>query len=376
LLRSDLRRRRSSGLVALALPLALAVAACSGAASPSPSATGAASAEGTAGTTAGAGASAGASATADGSVGGSLTVYSGRSEELVAPLIEQFEQESGIQVEVNYASTSELAATILEEGDASPADVFFSQDAGALGALAAEGRLAALPDELLGQVPEEFRSDEGVWVGVSGRARVAAYDTRALTEADLPASVRDLTDPKWKGKIGWAPSNASFQSFVTAFRILEGDEAARAWLEGVQANEPKVYEGNSQALEGVASGEVELALVNQYYLLQALEERADLPVANHFFPGGDPGSLVNVAGAGILTTAENQAAAEEFVRFLLAEESQRYFAESTFEYPLIEGVEADERLTPLGEIDSPDIDLSQLADLEGTLTLMQEAGVL
>ena len=375
MLRSD-RRRRPSPLLALALPLTLAVAACSGAASPSPGATTATSPGATAGASAGTGASSGAAATADASVGGSLTIYSGRSEELVAPLIEQFEQESGIQVEVNYASTSELAATILEEGDASPADVFFSQDAGALGALAAEARLAALPDELLGQVPEPFRSDDGVWVGVSGRARVAAYDTRALPEADLPASVRDLTDPEWKGKIGWAPSNASFQSFVTAFRVLEGDEAARAWLEGVQANEPKVYEGNSQALEGVASGEIQLALVNHYYLLQALEERPDLPVANHFFPGGDPGSLVNVAGAGILTTAQNQAAAEEFVRFLLADESQRYFAESTFEYPLVQGVEADERLTPLAEIESPDIDLSQLADLEGTLTLMQEAGVL
>lgn len=349
------RRRSLPGLVALALPVALAVSACSGAASSSP-------------TGAGASGSAGAS--------GTLTVYSGRSESLVGPLIERFRQESGIDVQVNYAGTSELAATILEEGDASPADVFFSQDAGALGALATEGRLATLPDSLLEMVDERFRSEDGLWTGVSGRARVAAYDTRVLEEGDLPASVRDLTNPEWKGRIGWAPSNASFQSFVTAFRVLEGDDAARAWLEGVLANEPKVYENNVQALEGVAAGEIELALINHYYLMGALTEQPEMPVANYFFPGGDPGSLVNVAGAGILTTAKNRAEAEQFVEFLLSEESQRYFADSTHEYPLVEGIEADERLTPLDEIESPDIDLSQLADLQGTLTLMQEAGVL
>jgi iron(III) transport system substrate-binding protein len=276
---------------------------------------------------------------------------------------------------VNYASTSELAATILEEGDASPADVFFSQDGGALGALAAESRLAALPQATLDSVDEAFRSPDGVWVGVSGRARVAAYNTDELSEADMPDSIVDFTDPSWKGKLGWAPANASLQSFVTALRFLEGDEAAKTWLEGIQANEPKVYEGNLQALEGVASGEVDVAFINHYYLLERLADGA-VPVANHFFPGGDPGSLINAAGAGILTTAKNKTAAQAFVDFLLNEESQAYFATETYEYPLVDGVPADDRLTPLDEIASPDIDLSDLADLEGTLELMREIGVL
>ena len=347
---------------------AIAVAACGGGATPSPSASTSA-------------APSVPSSTDVPSVGpsleGSLTIYSGRSEELVGPLIERFETETGIDVEVNYAGTSDLAATLLEEGANSPADVFFSQDGGALGALAAEGLLAELPGDTLGKVDTRFRSPDGQWVGVSGRARVVAYDPRALSEDELPDSILDFADPEWKGRIGWAPTNASLQSFITALRVLEGEDAARAWLEGVVANEPKVYEGNSQALEGVAAGEVEVALINHYYLLgQVAEQGDDYPARNHFLPGGDPGALVNVAGAAILGTAKNPAAAQTFVDFLLAEESQQYFADETFEYPLIEGVPADERLVPLADIESPDIDLSDLSDLEGTLSLMQEVGAL
>ena len=304
-----------------------------------------------------------------------LVVYSGRSETLVGPLIERFQTETGIDVEVNYAGTSELAATILEEGAASPADVFFSQDGGALGAIAQEGRLAALPQATLDRVDPAFRSPDGLWVGVSGRARVVAYNTEALTAADIPASILDFTDPEWKGRIGWAPSNASLQSFVTALRVLESEDVARTWLEGIQANEPKVYEGNAQALQGVAAGEIDVAFINHYYLLAALAE-GDVPVANHFFPGSDPGALINVAGAAILTTSKNPEAAQEFVDYLLANESQAYFAEETYEYPLVAGVAADERLTPLDQIESPDIDLSDLADLQGTVELMQAVGVL
>ena len=310
-------------------------------------------------------------------VEGTLTIYSGRSEELVGPLIEQFEEQTGVDVQVNYAGTTDLAATLLEEGAASPADVFFAQDAGALGAVAAAGQLAALPADTLGRVDPRFVSDDGQWVGVSGRARVVAYDTRTLAESDLPASIEGYTDPAWKGRIGWAPTNASLQSFVTAFRVLKGDDAATAWLEGIQANEPKVYEGNDAVLAAVAAGEVEVGFVNHYYLLRQLAEQGEsFPVRNHFLPAGDPGSLVNVAGAGILSTAPNPAAAQAFVDFLLSPESQAYFATETYEYPLIEGVAADPALPALTDIESPDIDLSDLSDLDGTLQLMQAAGVL
>jgi iron(III) transport system substrate-binding protein len=308
---------------------------------------------------------------------GTLVIYSGRGEELVGPLFEQFEEESGVDVQVRYGDTAELAATVLEEGENSPADLFFAQDPGALGALTDEGRLRPLPQETLDRVPAQYRSEDGVWVGTSGRARVVAYNTEELSEAELPGSIFAFTDPEWEGRIGWAPTNGSFQAFVTALRVLEGEERARAWLEGIQANDPFVYPDNSTALEGVASGEVEVAFVNHYYLYQALEEQGeDFPARNYYLKNGDPGALVLVAGAGILDTAENAEAAQSFLEFALSEEAQRYFADETYEYPLVEGVEPAEDLVPLSQIQSPDVDLSNLDDLQGTLELLQETGVL
>jgi len=304
-------------------------------------------------------------------------VYSGRNQELVGPIIERFEEESGVNVEVRYGDTAELASTILEEGQNSPADVFFAQDAGALGAVADRGLLRPLPEEALNRVEERFRDPNGRWVGVSGRARVVAYNTEALSEEDLPGSILDFTDPEWKGKIGWAPTNGSFQAFVTALRLIEGEEVARQWLEGIKANDPKVYENNIAILEGVASGEIEVGFVNHYYLFRALKEQGqDLPARNYYLKNGDPGALVNVAGIGILSTADNGAEAEQFLDFMLSEEAQRYFADETFEYPLIQGVPINAELVPLSEIEAPNINLGDLDDLEGTLDLLRETGVL
>lgn len=308
----------------------------------------------------------------------SLTLYSGRGEELVGPLIEQFEQDTGIEVEVRYADTADLASTIIEEGDRSPADVFWAQDAGALGAVAGAGRFAELPDGLLDLVEARYRSPEGLWVGVSGRARVLVYNTENVPEDELPGSVLDLTDDQWRGRIGWAPTNGSFQAFVTALRMLRGDEAAREWLEGMQANGTRVYESNSPIVQAVAAGEIDAGLVNHYYLLELGEEDPGIAerAANHFFESGDPGNLVNVAGVGILASAQNTDAAERFVEYLLSRTGEQYFDEETIEYPLQEGAEPNPELPPLSEVGGPEIDLSDLSDLEGTLELMREAGVL
>lgn len=306
-----------------------------------------------------------------------MVVYSGRNEELVGPIIERFEEESGIDVVVRYGDTAELAATILEEGENSLADIFFSQDAGALGALANEGLLGPLAEDDLSRVEERFRDPDGRWVGVSGRARVVAYNTESLSEEELPSSILDFTDPEWSGRIGWAPTNGSFQAFVTALRLVEGEEVAREWLEGIQANDPRVYENNLAIVQGVASGEIDVGFVNHYYLFQLQqEEGGDVPAANYYFQNGDPGSLVNVAGIGTLNTSDNPAEAEAFLEFMLSEEAQSYFADETFEYPLIEGVPINEELVPLSEIQTPNIDLSNLDDLEGTLELLRETGIL
>ena len=309
-------------------------------------------------------------------VGGGLVVYSGRNEGLVGPIIEQATADLGIDIEVRYAGTSELAATLLEEDEGSPADVFFSQDAGALGALAKAGLLAPLPEKILEQVDERFRSSEGLWVGVSGRARVLVYNTETVDTEELPASVAELTGEEWAGRVGWAPTNASFQTFITAFRLIEGEDAARAWLEAMRDNGTVTFEGNADIVRAVAAGEIAVGLVNHYYKYEIEAEEGELPVENHFFEAGDVGSLVNVAGVGILANADNTQQAEAFVRYLLAEEAQTYFAEETAEYPLAADVEPAFELQPLEEIAGPEIDLNDLDDLEGTVELLTEVGVI
>jgi iron(III) transport system substrate-binding protein len=311
-----------------------------------------------------------------GSDGASLVVYSGRSEELVGPLLELFEEETGIKVEVRYGDTAEMAGLIQTEGDNSPADLYYGQDAGALGALSAAGRLVELPQELLDQVPAALRSDKREWIGLSGRARVVAYNTDQLSEDDLPDSILDLTDPEWSGRIGWAPTNGSFQAFVTALRVLEGEDVAREWLEGIIANSPEAYEGNGAVLDAVGAGEVEVGLVNHYYLFQYLVEDPDFPVANKFFGDGDPGALVNVAGAGIVDTSDRQDEALQLLEWLLSDTAQEYFAQETFEIPVVDGIEQAADVPDLDSLTLPEIDLDQLEDLEGTLELLNEVGAL
>ena len=306
-----------------------------------------------------------------------LVVYSGREEELVEPLFERFEEETGIDVEVRYGDSAELAATIAEEGENSPADVFFAQDPGSLGAVEREGVLATLPQEALDRVPARFRDPDGHWVGTSGRSRVIAYNTEALSEADVPDSVFDLTDPKWKGKIGIAPTNASFQAFVSAMLLELGEERTREWLEGLKANEPKLYEKNTPVVEAVGSGEIELGLVNHYYLYLVKEENPEAAIANHFLTGEDPGALVSVAGAAILETADHPDAAQQFVEFLLSEPSQRFYVDEAeeAEYPVVPGIEAKAGLPPLESLGGPQIQLDQLGpELEKTLELLNEVG--
>jgi len=311
-----------------------------------------------------------------GDSGSTLTVYSGRSESLVGPLLERYADETGANIEVRYAGTAELASTILEEGNNSPADVYFAQDAGALGALAKEGRLTELPASILDKVDARFRSDDGLWVGISARARVVAYNTENVDPSELPDSILDFTDPKWKGRIGWAPTNGSFQAFVTALRLTQGEDGARAWLEGIKANDPVSFPSNLPALEAVASGEVDVAFINHYYLYQLRKETGgNVNAANYFLPGGDPGALVNVAGVGILDSSDSRDEAEKFVSWLLTEASQQYFATETHEYPVIDGVPAEADLVALRDIQTPEIDLSDLDDLEGTLKLLQDTGV-
>ena len=316
-------------------------------------------------------------ATACGDGGESVTVYSGRSRELIAPILERFEDETGIDVRVKYAGTAELAATLIEEGGRSPADVYIAQDAGALGAVEAAGLLAPLDSELLARVPPAFRSAGGRWVGLTGRARTIVYNTEQVDPSDLPDSILEFTDPRWKGKIGWAPANGSFHAFVTALRLVHGEQAAREWLEGILANDPIEFPSNTPIVAAVGAGEIAIGFVNHYYLHRFLAEQGErFEARNHYTGPGDVGTLINVAGAAILASSDSPDAARQLVAFLLGEEAQRYFTDETFEYPLIAGVEANADLPSIADLEPVALDLSRLEDLRGTLALLRETGVL
>ena len=306
--------------------------------------------------------------------GTSITVYSGRSEALMQELYELFTQETGITVNARYGDSGELAATILTEGSASPTDVFFSQDAGALGAI--EDLFAPLSSDILSAVDAKFSADSGKWVGVSGRVRVVVYNPDLVDVA--PTTVDELVDPKWKGKIGFAPTNASWQSFVTAMRVLRGDQATQTWLEDFAANDPKPYDKNAALRDGVNAGEVALGLTNHYYLLEkiAAEGAANVKAKNQHMAAGDPGGLLNVAGVGIITTSKNSAGAQAFVKFLQSETAAEYFRTKTWEYVLTSGAIQAEGQPTLDELNVPALDLSDLKTLEATQELLQKVGLL
>jgi len=302
----------------------------------------------------------------------SLLVYSGRSEALIGPLVEQFEQQNGIEVEVRYAGSAELAAQLLEEGANSPADIFLAQDAGALGAAAKAGLLETIPQELYSLVPSNYSAADKSWVGVSGRARVLVYDPTQV--GDLPKSIFDLEGANWQGRIGIAPTNASFQAFVTALRILHGDARTLQWLQAMKTN-AVIYEKNGAILEAVEAGQLDAGLINHYYWYARAKEVGTSQMSSRLsqFEGADAGNLVNVAGVGILDGSDQ---AKKFVEFLLSSEAQSYFAEETREYPLVGGLSPAVELTPLSDIPSPSIDLSDLDTLAETLELIRQAGLI
>ncbi|MEX0773720.1 MAG: iron ABC transporter substrate-binding protein [Balneolales bacterium] len=305
----------------------------------------------------------------------SLTIYSGRSKALVEPLIQRFEDETGITVRVRYGGTTQLAMALLEEGDRSPADLFWAQDAGALGAVNAENLFEDLPQSTLETLPPQYRGQDGKWIATSGRARVLAYSTSRVDKAQLPKSVFDLDAPQWEDRIGWAPGNGSFQSFLTAMRKINGDAQTLEWLQEIKNSGVENYSNNTSIVQAIAAGEIDMGLVNHYYLYRFLENDPDFPVDQIFFEAGDVGNLVNVSGIGLLNSAANKDTAIQFIDFLLSTPSQEYFTEEVYEYPVIPDLRGSLRHeNPAGL--SPDVDLEELGDLDGTLDMLREAGLL
>lgn len=306
-----------------------------------------------------------------------LVVYSGRSKALVDPMIREFQEQTGISVNVRYGGTTQLAVALMEEGARSPADLFWAQDAGALGAVEKEGLLSALPDALLEPVPARFRNQSGTWLATSGRARVLAYSTTRANAGAID-DLADLAKPEFSGRVGWAPSNGSFQAFVTAMQIVHGDDHTRDWLLAVKNNNARIYNNNTGILQAIAAGEIDYGLTNHYYLLRALQEDPAFPVAQKFFGPGDVGNLINVAGIGILNTSNRKDDALRFVEFLISQDAQDWFTGEVFEYPVTSadtGSESHRQLEQLLEV-SPDVDLDALSNLESTLRLLREVALL
>jgi iron(III) transport system substrate-binding protein len=305
-----------------------------------------------------------------------LTIYSGRDEALIGPLLEQFAEDNDIAIDVRYGETADLALLIAEEGDDTPADVFLSQSPGAVGFLAKEGLLGELSAEELSAVDARFESDDGRWIGLSARQRVLVYNEELVDEADLPDSVLDLTGETYAGDVALAPTNGSFQDFVTAMRQTEGEDVTARWLGDMQANGSPTYADNSSIVDAVARGEVPMGLVNHYYNYRKLEEDPSAPSRNYAFPDGDVGSLLIASTASIVAGTDKQDDATAFVDYLLSDDAQQFYSDETFEYPLTEGVEPSAELPPLDSLETPDIDLNDLGNLQETASLIEESGLL
>lgn len=306
-----------------------------------------------------------------------LTVYCGRGEPLAAPVLAAFEKQSGVTLQVRYGDTAQLAAALLEEGARSPADVLIAQDGSTLGFLEGKGVLAALPASVLDAVPEGSKSAKGYWVGLSGRARVLAYNTTKLKPEDLPKGLRELTDPRWKGRVGWAPENASFQSFVAAMIALEGREATARWLAAMVKNAPKAYPKNTPAVIAVSTGEVDVALVNHYYLHRLREEKgADFPVENLYWKSGDAASLVNLSGGALVAASQKQELGGKLLAYLVSAEGQRHFVEGNHELPVATAAARPLGVPTIESLNTPKVDPAQLDNLQDTVALLRETGVL
>lgn len=314
------------------------------------------------------------SADSDSAASSVLVIYSGRSESLVGPLLAALEGETGIRLQVRYGGTSELAATLLEEGERSPADLFLSQDAAALGALSGKGRFESLPAEVLEAVAPRFRSSRGDWVGLSGRARTLVYEPSRIAESDLPRSLEDVGSPKYRGRFGIAPTNGSFQAHMAVYRAVNGAEALDKLLGAFAANKPQAFPKNSAIVEAVIAGEIDFGLVNHYYLWRAIEEDPSVTARNYFVPEGGASSFINVAGVAVLSEAPE---ALEVVSYLLSPSAQEYFARETFEYPLVESVPASVDLPPLAGVRSPDVDFARVSEVfEETLQAIDRSGLI
>ena len=330
-----------------------------------------------------------------------LVIYSGRSKPLVDSLVQKYQEQADRPVRVKYGTDAQLLAALQEEGDQTPADVFWANTTGALGNAVNNDLLAELPDALTGRA-DRFVPSNQRWVPVTTRFRVLAYNSETVRPEDLPDSILDLPGmADMEGRIGWTPAYSSFQDFVTALRVTTSRDTARTWLTRMQALTPKSYTSNTPMVRALEAGEIDVALTNHYYVLrlkhggaegeyegdeEESEEgeegeapvRASAPVGMYHFEDGDLGNLALVTGAGALRASDQSEAARQFLQFLLSEEAQSYAATQVNEYPVVQGTPVPAYMMPVEQALrlSPTFDLQRLQEMDPTLTLLRDVGAL
>ena len=306
-----------------------------------------------------------------------VTIYSGRKENLIDPVLRAFECASGINVQVRWGKSAELAMLIDEEGNQSPADVFLSQSPGPVSFLEAKGLLAALPETTLNRVASQNRSDADTWVGFSGRKRVLVYNIDDLDPSDLPSSVFELTEERWQGQVAIPATNGSFMDWFTVFRNYHGDDVATEWLQGMVDNDARYYPNNRSIVEAASRGEVKVGLVNHYYNYQesaagGSKHRAE----NHDFNDNDIGSLLIITAATILKSTETTVNAQALVDYLLSSPVQQYFTDQTLEYPLAANIAPNHVLPPLAALQIGSVDFDSLGNgLDETSRIIESSGI-
>jgi iron(III) transport system substrate-binding protein len=310
--------------------------------------------------------------------GGSLTLYSAQHEPMTEALTKGFEEENGAKVQVRYGEDEGLASQIEQEGDASPADVVLTENTPPLELLAGNELLAEVEPSTLEEVPSRYNSPTGHWVGVAARETVMVYNPDLIAADELPASILDLAKPEWKGKLAIAPSEPDFVPIVSAIEKLDGEAAAKSWLEGF-ADNAKHYNDNEGIIAAVDSGQIAAGIINHYYWYEAVAEegKEKVPSKLHYFGHEDPGALVNVSGAGALASSGDPELAQEFLAYVVSEEGQTAIAESgDWEYPLNSAVPPPPGLKPFDSLEPPQVGPADLGDGSAPVELMEQVGLL
>jgi iron(III) transport system substrate-binding protein len=306
-----------------------------------------------------------------------LLIYNAQHESLTKEWIDAFTNETGIKVTYRQGGDTELGNQLVAEGNASPADVFLTENSPAMAAVEKAGLFADLDSATLDQVPAQYRPATGKWTGVAARSTVFVYNTSRLRPEQLPKSLLDLQLPEWKGRWGAPPTKADFQAIVAALLQLEGEAETSQWLAAMKAG-ATLYSDNIATLKAVNAGEVDGGVIYHYYWFrdQAKTKEMSANTALHYFKNQDPGAFVSLSGGGVLESSNKKDQAQQFIRFITGKQGQEVLEKGTsFEYPVASGVPANPALPPLDSLQAPAVDPSTLNSQQVT-DLMTKAGLL